>query len=108
MASRSASQDPVTAAVQRTREVHREFARNTRAALSGTVTGQRPKGGGGSIARSEHFCAECVKQGATPDESFLIHNDPDSVLAADPLPVPVPDDDNERRSAGDRYAEIRR
>jgi hypothetical protein len=103
LVTRSAPADPVAAAMRHARETHREFARNTRAALSDAATGKQRRPFG-DVSRGEHFCAECVKQGATADESFLIHADPDSALTVDPLPVPVPDD-AERLSVGS-YPEL--
>jgi hypothetical protein len=97
---RSADVDPAAAAVQRAREVHREFARNTRQALSGVATGRRPKGRGSAVVRSDQpvSCQDCIDVGATPEESFLLHSDPQ--------PVRVPDDAERVTSAG--YAELSR
>lgn len=39
---------------------------------------RRPKGHGGLAVRSEVTCADCIKVGATPEQSFLIHQDPDA------------------------------
>ena len=84
LVSRSAPADPVSATLARAREVHREFARNTRSALSDAALGRRPKGGGYAVRSDQPVtCPDCIAAGATPDESFLLHNDPD--------PVPVPD-----------------
>jgi hypothetical protein len=89
MASRSAVLDPVEAAVQRAREAHREFGRNTRTALSGAALGRRPKGGGYAVRSDQPVtCPDCITAGASAEESFLIHSDPS--------PVPVPDDAERR------------
>jgi hypothetical protein len=92
LVSRSAPMDPVTATVARAREIHREFARNTRTALSDAALGRRPKGRG-YAARSDQpvSCPDCITAGATAEESFLLHNDPS--------PVPVPDDTERARYA---------
>jgi hypothetical protein len=44
------------------------------AALS-QAPARRPKGPGGHVRRSEPVtCADCIKYGATPEESFVIHH----------------------------------
>jgi hypothetical protein len=101
--------DPVEATLQRARRVHREFSRNTRAALSAAVTGRPPKGGG-SIARSDQpvDCPHCAKLGCTSEESFMIHHtdvDGNPLSADRPDPATVPDD-NERRSDSSWYGVI--
>jgi hypothetical protein len=105
MVSRSAPADPAAAAVQRAREVHREFARNTRAALSEAVTGRRPKGGrGGFAVRNEPVtCKACIAVGASPWESWEIHHsdaDGNPVSAPSGTPVPAPVPDNGEQEAG--------
>lgn len=70
------------------RHAHATFVEVTRQrfadAQAGRPASRRPFG---SISRGavpgEVTCGECLALGATPEESFLIHNDPD--------PVPVPD-----------------
>jgi hypothetical protein len=101
--------DPVSATLRRAREIHAEFARNTRAALSGAVTGRRPKGGGDAVRGEPLDCEACIAVGATAEESFLIHHSDASgrPLSGEPAaPVPVPDDAERRVRGG--YAEISR
>jgi hypothetical protein len=70
------------------RAAHQVFVEATRAAMAGAVR------------RSDGVtCPECIKAGATADESFLIHNDPQ--------PMPVPDeDDYQRQGEVDRLMQL--
>jgi hypothetical protein len=110
--SRAQQLDEITASISRPAPVvdpanpfaiglaraHHEFAEATRArwieAEAARALAPRPKAGRGGVARAlgdGRFdvpdCPECVKAGATEDESFLLHSDPDKVV-----PVPVPGD----------------
>jgi hypothetical protein len=103
LVSRSAPADPVTATVQRAREVHREFARNTRTALSDAALGRRPKGGGYAVRSEPVTCPECVKCEFTPEQSFWVHHsDADGNPLAAPVPVPAtgPDEAERLMAAG--------
>jgi hypothetical protein len=112
----STSDDPME---QARRRAHQAFAEITRAKVAVRVAGvpqqaPRPFAGRGSVTRSEPVtCKLCIKYGATPEQSFLIHADPS------PEPVPaIPSEDErdwlnslesaERRTPGRRYAEISR
>jgi hypothetical protein len=95
MASRSASLDPVEAAVQRATEAHREFSQRTRSARSDAALGRHPKGRGGSISRGDPVdCAACQAVGADAWESWQIHHeDADgNPLSAVPVPATGPDE----------------
>jgi hypothetical protein len=46
------------------------------AAVRSQAPGRRPFGHGGHARRSEVTCHECLKVGASAEESWLIHNDP--------------------------------
>jgi len=47
--------------------------------------GRRPKGHGGNAVRADQpvTCQECIAAGASPAESFLIHQDPDGPVGED-------------------------
>jgi hypothetical protein len=101
------SDDPLAHA---NRVGHAAYLQANRAAMAAMGTPQRarrPKGHGGLAARSEVTCEECIKVGATPTESWLIHNDPCPIDAPE-----IPDDDevewlkNHRSEAG-RYQPVR-
>jgi hypothetical protein len=113
-AARSAPHDLLGPA----KAAHQEFVSATRAKVAAMGTGapqrtsRRPFGG--EASRSEPVtCKMCLKYGATPEQSFLIHNDP----APEPAPA-VPSEDErawldsfdhaERRTPGRRYPEISR
>ena len=66
---------------------HREFAAATRAAITAMEAGtprqaRRPFG---NAVRSDQpvTCRECIKVGASPAESFLLHRDPDAAIGED-------------------------
>jgi hypothetical protein len=77
--------DPLEAAAQR---AHAAFAEHTRALVAAAEARQarrpaaRPFAGRGLAVRSEVTCAECIKVGATPEQSVLIHQDPDAPIEA--------------------------
>jgi hypothetical protein len=101
LVSRSAPVDPVTVAVQRAREVHREFARNTRSALSDAATGRRPKDGGYAVRGEPPDCEACKAIGADAWESWQIHHEtmdgrPVAEEPDRPVPAPVPDAERAR------------
>jgi hypothetical protein len=109
--------EPVTQAAQRTdvrdpvelatRRAHEEFNRVTRARRTEAVVSRSaslPKDGGGVVRSEPVSCPHCDAIGASAEESFLLHNDPESRLAADPAPVP----DDAERVAPARYAELTR
>ena len=80
-----ASRDGVEGAVQRAQAVAREL--QTEARIEARVARRGRPFGRGAAVRSDGGdvpCADCLAMGATPEESFLIHSDPQ--------PVPVPDD----------------
>jgi hypothetical protein len=83
--------DAVEAASRHARDVLKDI-RQAAAGKSPAPSGPRPFASrGGAAVRSEVTCEECIKVGASPDESFIIHSDPS------PLPVPdgwVPEDGN--------------
>jgi hypothetical protein len=99
------------------RRAHREFVEATRAQMSEAAAGRaRPpfaRGGGVAVRSEEVTCKECIAVGASPEQSYLIHADPDAPasvrlpLTEDAQPVSVPPDDSER-SAGRRRREITR
>jgi hypothetical protein len=64
---------------------HQEFVSATRAAVaalgSGAPRQRRPFGG--VARRSEVTCHECIKAGASPEESFLLHADPDAATESE-------------------------
>lgn len=75
--------DPLEAAAQR---AHATFVEVTRARMAEAEagvrrSGPRPFAGGHGVAvRSEVTCTECVMVGANPQESFLLHADPDAPI----------------------------
>jgi hypothetical protein len=83
--ARRTSGDPME---QASRRAHQAFAEVTRAKIAARAAGApqqapRPFAGRGSVTRSQPVtCKLCIKYGATPEQSFLIH--------ADPSPEPVP------------------
>ncbi len=81
--------DPLEAASRRAHEVFREVTRQRWAEAQGRAPAPRPfgspsRGGAGVAVRSEPVtCPECLKCGATPEQSFLIHQDPDAPIEAE-------------------------
>lgn len=74
--------DPFEQATQR---AHQAFAEATRARMAEAAARAPRPFGSGFAARSEPVtCPECIACDATPEESWLIHNDPQ--------PMPLPDD----------------
>jgi hypothetical protein len=101
MMSRSAALDPVEAALQRARQAHGEFARNTRVARSDAALGRRPKGGGYAVRGEPPECEGCKAIGADAWESWQLHHTtPDGRPVAEepdrPVPAPVPDAERAR------------
>ena len=70
--------DPLEAVSRHAHEVFREVTRQRMAEAQSGRPGPRPFAGRGRGAvRSEPVtCPDCVKYGATPEQSFLIHQDP--------------------------------
>jgi hypothetical protein len=74
---------------QATQRAHAAFAEATRAAVAAAESGltrpeRRPFASGLVAVRNEPVtCPECIACDATPEESWLIHNDPQ------PMPVPA-------------------
>ena len=102
----------------RRRRSHAEYVAASRAAIAAMAAGtprraRRPFGG--VVRRSEVTCHECQAAGANPEESWLIHHDPDAAIGQDLIDLgemtvaafgrqdPA---DAERRTYG--YAEISR
>jgi hypothetical protein len=114
--------EPVTQAAQRARIpddpaaaavyfAHKRFVEATQA-MRAEARAARPKGRG-FAARNESVitCPACLKLGASPEESFLIHHcdadgNPLSGVPDQPVPAPVPDDAERRVRGG--YAELSR
>lgn len=96
--------DPLEAA---SRHAHQVFVEATRAKMAAAQAGlpaPRPFGSpsrGGVAVRSEVTCSGCLDVGASPEESFLIHQDPE------PPRIPAVIDDAELaefgRQAGTAY-----
>ena len=86
----------------RAQETAREYQAQLRAeaaAQRAVRSAGRPKGRGAAV-RGEHVdCAKCREAGATPEESFLIHNDPDPV----PLPPSGPADAEWSQPVAERH-----
>jgi hypothetical protein len=81
---------------QATSRAHQAFVEATRARMAAAGTGvraRRPFGGRGVLAvraDAEVTCRECIKAGATVEESFLIHHEPDPLsVYGEPLVPPV-------------------
>lgn len=79
---REQAADPLDAA---SRHAHDVFVAATRAMLADAQAGRRPAprpfaGRGGVAVRSDQpvTCPDCVKCGATPEQSYMIHADPDA------------------------------
>lgn len=83
--------DPVESASRAARGLLADEARASRP--SRPAREPRPFApGGGAAVRSDVTCGECIAAGASPEESFLIH--------ADPEPVPAPAADAYCRGCG--------
>jgi hypothetical protein len=109
MASRAAADDGDIYA-QAQRRAHRAFAEHTRGLLS-DAAGGAPRQERRPFARRSENCIHCIEQGATDEEAFLLHADPQTGI-----PVTPPGQDRpaekaehaERRTPSRRYAEISR
>jgi hypothetical protein len=107
--------DPLEAAAQR---AHAAFAEVTRARMAELEAGvrrsrPRPFAGRGVAVRSEVTCRDCIAVGASADESFLLHRDPDGPIESEFVSLSEQvlaafggQDQAERRAYG--YAEIAR
>jgi hypothetical protein len=78
-ASRSAPHDLLAGA----REALTDHQVRQMAAQRSQAPGRHPKGHGGLARRSEVTCHECIAAGASPEESWLIHQDPDAQIEAE-------------------------
>jgi hypothetical protein len=66
--------------LQGAREVLTDYQIRQMAAQRSQAPGRHPKGRGGRAVRSEVTCRECIAAGATAEESWLIHQDPDAAI----------------------------
>lgn len=87
MAPQRTPEDPLEAASRRARQAgHEAFREVTRQRMTEAEAGvRRPPffAGRGVAVRSEVTCADCIKYGATPEQSFLIHQDPDAPIESE-------------------------
>lgn len=71
--------DPFESAAQRAHQAFVEVTRQRMADAQARRPAPRPFASRGSAVRAETVtCPDCLKYGATPDQSYLIHADPDA------------------------------